>query len=138
MKFPKPTPRVKARKPLLRGKPMSRKRGKTAHARRPRDFAYMGFVASRPCLARLLGVQGNDCEGRIVVHHAFGRRAANADRQTIPLCDGHHRAWHEHRGTFKGWDKERRRTWSRWAIEFTGLEHGCAPEEWAGTPKERP
>lgn len=124
--WPKPVKREKASKPLRRSKPL-RARGKTKYARRERDFAYMGFVASRPCLARLLSVHWVGCEGRIHVHHAFGRRVADSDLKTIPLCDKHHREWHEHRRLFEGWDRDRRNTWSLWAVEFTRLERDPAP-----------
>lgn len=120
----KPVPRPKEPKRLSR-RTRLKARGKTSHARRHRDAAYMGKVAQLACLARLLNVQGNDCDGAVQVHHAFGRRVVDADRKTIPLCRKHHiEDWHEHRGVFAGWDRERRQHWSTWAIEYTRLELG--------------
>jgi hypothetical protein len=84
---PRPLPRErKARKPLARRTRLKAK-GKTSHARRPRDFDYMGEVAKLPCIVRELGSLLNDrsCEGRITVDHAFGRYRRNSDLLTIPL-----------------------------------------------------
>jgi hypothetical protein len=36
---------------------------------------------------------------------------------------GHHRDWHEHRGIFEGWSRERREAWKTWSVEFTRLEY---------------
>lgn len=119
--FPKPQREQRARKPLRRGKRLNR-RGKTKHARRERDFEYMAWVSTRPCLARFQDATGSRCSGRIHVHHAFGRRVADSDKKTIPLCDACHRAWHNHSGVFEGWDRERRHQWSLWAVEFTQIE----------------
>lgn len=112
------------RRKSLRRKTRLRALGNTAHARRERASWYMAFVATRPCIGRLLAVTGNECSaGRVYVHHAFGRRVADGDLKTIPLCEKHHREWHEHRGIFEGWDRDRRKTWSAWAVEFTRLEY---------------
>lgn len=62
----------------------------TAYAKRPRDFAYLAWVASQQCIV---------CESqhklqlsRSYAHHAgqrgLGRRAD--DRTAIPLCWRHH------------------------------------------------
>lgn len=106
----------------LRRKTRLRPVGKTSHAKRPRDFEHMAWVSTRPCLARLLSARGLECEGRIHVHHAFGRRVVDGDQKTIPLCDKHHREWHVHNGIFNDWDRARRQAWSTWAVSFTQLE----------------
>lgn len=120
--FPKPVQREqRARKPLTR-KTRLKARGKTKHARRERDFEYMAWVSTRPCLARFQDATGSRCQGRIHVHHMFGRYGADSDRKTVPLCEACHRAWHNHSGVFEGWSKERRRVYAEWAVEYCQIE----------------
>lgn len=53
------------RRTPLRRKTRLRARGNTSHARRPRDFAYMGQVAAlRVCVVRELTGRFVGCEGR--------------------------------------------------------------------------
>lgn len=122
--FPKPTTRPRKKPQGLSRKTRLRARGNTSHARRPRDQEYMGKVAAMACLGRLLPATGYHCQGRVNVHHAFGRYATDSDRKTIPLCEACHRNYHNHSGVFAGWSKERRKTWSTWAVEFVRLEVG--------------
>ena len=120
--FPKPTPKPRAKPQGLKRKTRLRARGKTSHARRERDFGWMGRVAQMACIARLLNATGNTCDGPVHVHHAFGRRVVDSDRKTIPLCRHHHECWHQHKGEFYTWDRDRRKHWSTWAVEFVRLE----------------
>lgn len=115
---------------MLRRTPLKRKtrlrsRSKTsAHARRPRDFAYMRFVATQACIARLLVSGGINCAGRIEVNHVGGRYGKDADRNTVPMCTKHHEDWTGRvggGGLFAGWSIERRREWGRQAIAATLL-----------------
>lgn len=121
---PKPAPREKkARKPLAR-RTRLRARGKTSHARRERDFDYMGKVAKLPCVALWLISTAPDyfCDGPIEVDHAFGRRRKNSDLETIPLCRKHHR---EKTGVvggggfMAGWSVALRRGWLEVAVAWT-------------------
>lgn len=70
---PKPAKREKkARRPLQR-KTRLRARGRTAHARRRREWDYMGEVAKLPCVILMLMERGpGDCDGRVEVDHASG------------------------------------------------------------------
>lgn len=100
-----------------------RARSKTsAHARRARDFAYMGFVVTLPCAARLLVTTGFECQGPIQADHFGGRYGVDSDRRCIPMCWRHH----EDRtgrvgggGVFAGWSLERKREWGRQSIAAT-------------------
>lgn len=79
------------RRTPLRRKTRLRARGKTKHARRPRDMEYMGKVAAlRTCVVRELAGHHVGCEGRLEVDHATGRYGEDSDRNTIPLCRKHH------------------------------------------------
>jgi CDGSH-type Zn-finger protein len=67
---------------------------------------------------------------RIIVraHHVTGSGLAlkDHDRNTMPLCDGCHNAFHDNRDQFATWDKEIKKEWQRVMVEFTqrllGLE----------------
>jgi hypothetical protein len=56
--------------------------------------------------------------GDVVAHHAGPK---TNDSTTVPLCFGHHDAWHSANGAFKGMDKEQRRKWAEFAIAETRL-----------------
>lgn len=114
---------------MMRRTPLKRKtrlraRGKMSHARRPRDFDYMGRVARLPCVVAVLvaDLLGQDCDGHVEVDHAFGRRRKDADTQTIPLCRKHHR---EKTGIvggggfMAGWSLALRRGWLEVAVAWT-------------------
>jgi hypothetical protein len=57
---------------------------KPKYANRPRDRAYMSWIATLPCA--VCGVQPVDVAH--VGDRAFGQKCP--DRQTIPLCRAHH------------------------------------------------
>ncbi len=55
----------------------------------------------------------SSCGGVVEAHHA-GRRGVGQkchDDEAIPLCTGHHRAWHDHRRPFD-WVNAKRREWA--------------------------
>jgi hypothetical protein len=56
---------------------------------------------------------GSRCSGPIDAHHKTGAGLALKanDRETIPLCHGHHMDFHAQRGCFRNWDKARRKDW---------------------------
>lgn len=87
------------------------------YAERPRLWEFMAFVRSMRCRAHDLG----GCDGPIVAHHAGDRGLSHkADDSTcIPLCDGHHKAWHDAQPPFRGWSKEQREQWSVAAMAAT-------------------
>ena len=112
------------RRTPLRRKTRLRAKGKTKHANRPRDFAYMAFVKTLPCHARLLTTTGNDCWGPIEADHVGGRYGEDSDLRCVPMCRKHH----EDRtgrvgggGIFAGWSLERKREWGAAAIAATRL-----------------
>jgi hypothetical protein len=98
-------------------------RGNTSHARRPRDFDYMGEVAKLPCVVREMApYDAPACGGRIEVNHVGGRYGKNTDRNTIPMCHEHHKDWTGRiggGGFFSGWSPGRRRGWGAIAIAVT-------------------
>ncbi len=112
---------------MKRGAPLKRytrlkAKGNTSHAKRQRDFEYMAFVRSRPCIARLLVTGGYECEGRIEADHVGGRYGQDSDRRCIPLCSLHHRQRTGvvgGRGLFAGWSLDRKREWGRQAVAET-------------------
>lgn len=50
-------------------------------------------------------------------NHHSNRKAS--DNTTVPLCSRLHHQMHHLAGPFKGWTKERLRTWREWAIRDT-------------------
>ena len=68
---------------------------------------FLDHVRRLPCCAR------GEHFGHTEAHHAgsrgLGQRAS--DTTAIPLCTGHHRAWHDCNGAFRGWSKAQRREW---------------------------
>lgn len=61
------------------------------------------------------------CDGEIHAHHAgergLGQKAS--DLTCIPLCQEHHRNWHDCDGPFADWSKEKRQEFAGAAIEYT-------------------
>lgn len=113
MKFPKPSPREKARKPLARKTRL--KARSTTRKRNGEDPAYLEVVRQMPCFLEL----ARECEGPIHAHHAIHRSQGGIDRDAIPLCQKHHREWHEASGYFYGLNKTERRLWAGAAISYT-------------------
>ncbi len=95
----------------------------TSYARRERDFQWMGLVKQLPCV--LAGVDGaGRCWGGIEVDHAGGNEGLShkcADRETIPLCAGHHGQRTDRRGYFDGYNDERMAAWCAAAIDQTAM-----------------
>ena len=120
--IPKPTRSPKEPKRLRRYSRLKAK-GKTSHARRPRDFDYMGKVAKLPCVVTWLAkTTATPCIGRIEVNHIGGRYGKDTDRNTVPMCHEHHLDWTGRvggGGFFAGWSPGRRRGWGAIAIAVT-------------------
>ena len=114
----------------IKRKTRLRARGKTKHARRERDFSYMGQVAAlRTCVVRELAGHHVGCEGRLEVDHATGRYGNDSDRNTIPMCRRHHaeKTGQVGGGGFMaGWSLARRRGWLELAIAWTRMAVGGA------------
>jgi len=85
------------------------------------DKDFVAWVHTQTCLAAEL----DPCEGRLHAHHAgergLGQRAH--DRTCIPLCEKHHRAWHDVRWPFSFMTREERREWRDRAIADTQWRH---------------
>lgn len=74
------------------------------------DPGFVAWVRTRSCMLAPLG-----CQGPVEAHHAgldrgLGQRAADAT--SIPLCRGHHRAWHDACPPFRGLTQLERRAWA--------------------------
>ena len=127
--FPKPVREPRPRKPLARRTRLKAK-GKTSHARRPRDFSYMGEVVKLPCSVYTLSsdFMRVKCAGRVQVDHAFGRYRPGSDTETIPLCEKHHREKTGivgGEGFMHGWSLALRRGWLELAIAVTRAAVGA-------------
>lgn len=121
LKFPKPTRVAKARKPLRRS--YMKKRRPRRLSRPGSDPAYLEWVRSLACCVYWIGgLNWNGCDQRVHAHHA-GRRPGVSmkadDKTAIPLCDRHHRQWHDANGVFAGLSKLERFAWSVRAIAAT-------------------
>lgn len=109
------------RSPLKRKTRIRPKRKTQRRSGRVRDAEYMARVRMLPCV-----LEGGDCDGAIHAHHA-GKRAAGrkADDDTcIPLCAGHHEAWHIGRWPFLYWGRDTRRSWADERIAETQARLG--------------
>lgn len=78
------------------------------------DRNYLSWIRLRVCAV------GGDCRGPVCAHHKTGAGMSLKahDRETIPLCHGHHMALHGLHGKFKGWDKARLRKWQEDQVAF--------------------
>jgi hypothetical protein len=106
---PKPVKRPKKpRKPLKRTR---MRRGPPKRLSRPgSDPGRLEFCRSLPCAAAPF----MHCQGAIEASHdrshtGLGLKAT--DRETVPKCGWHHKAWEAHRGPFFGWSNETRHEW---------------------------
>lgn len=110
---------LKRKTPLRRRKPIRTKRGKPRKSARVRDPLYMAWVREQPCAVS--DWMDDAHEGRIHAHHAgprpYGRKAS--DYTCIPLCDKHHRAWHDLGWPFRALHWTERRTWALSTIQTT-------------------
>ena len=97
------------RKSPFRRKPPRRLKGPGANP------AYLERVRGLPCVARQLGL----CMFGIRAHHAFGVRGKADDSTAVPLCLGHHLAWHDHNGDFRGWSREKRQEFANHVVGVT-------------------
>ena len=90
---------------------------KTLYARRVRDFDFMGWVKTQPCL--LAGVaDAGPCSGVTEADHAGDRGMGqkSSDNTCVPLCSEHHLARHACTGFFRGRGKLWKREWRHAAI----------------------
>ncbi len=74
------------------------------------DPEYLARVRALECRAAGL----SPCLGAVEAHHA-GRRGLGQrahDHTAIPLCHGHHMAWHDARGPFASWVRAKRQEWT--------------------------
>ena len=108
--------------------------------KRVRDRDYMMWVKGLACCAAALEGEAGRCEGAIQAHHAGTNRGMSQkaeDRTCIPLCDRHHREWHDASGPFRPWDREERRSWALRMIGQTqarrargGMDDGSGAIPW--------
>jgi hypothetical protein len=120
---PKPVRAPKARKPLLRKKPMREALPRRITRPGPgSDPVYLAKVRRLKC-AKPIGIRFGywPCGGDIVAHHAGPK---SNDSTAVPLCVKHHAQWHDANGVFKGWDREQRRAWAAATIAWTRMALG--------------
>lgn len=91
------------------------RRDRKRRSARQRDTEYMLRVKQLPCCAYAPSDPACYSAGKVIHAHHAGQRAGGrkADDDTcIPLCEEHHRNWHDARGRFYGWTRDQRRTWA--------------------------
>lgn len=121
MRRGKPLKRTQIRRTRMRRGPSKRP---SKYARRERDFDYMMFVKTLPCL--IAGLEGaGPCSAVVEADHAgirgIGQKAP--DRTCVPLCSAHHLDRGAHTGYFRNRTKEWAREWRAAAIVKTQLTH---------------
>lgn len=123
--FPKPTRTPKRRKPLQRFTPILPRRRRRRRSERVHDLAHMLGVKQLPCrlsgLEPCRGAPRTHANGEMLWHPPWAIEAdhqgphplhqKSSDRETVPMCPGHHDDRTNGRGYFKGWDKVRMREW---------------------------
>lgn len=125
LRFPKPIPRAKKAKrwekhPAKRlSKPGS-------------DPGRLEFCRSRECVG-LTAFPGHVCRGDVQASHLrrnTGMARKEDDAKTWPLCAGLHLdEWEKHRGSFEGWDNERRYLWAMDRIHEVNLAWNALTDE---------
>lgn len=115
------------RTPLARKSPLKRtgrvkpKRTKPRRSSRVRDPQYMEWIRTRACAAAYIDV--DQCLQPIHAHHA-GKRGVGqkaSDDTCIPLCERHHREWHDGNGVFVGGQK----AWRPWVEQEIAYQRRC-------------
>jgi len=109
---------------MKRSAPKKRKtpKRKTRYASRERDFDYMGWVKTLPCLLYRLEGAGPCSPGYAEADHAgldAGLSQKAPDNTCIPLCSDHHLDRHAATGFFRGRSKDWKREWRLEAIAKT-------------------
>lgn len=76
------------------------------------DETYRRWVERQSCCSCLR-------QGPSVAHHRTGAGAGlkSHDKKSMPLCEACHRDFHDHRGVFRHWNKERKRDWQHRMVE---------------------
>lgn len=118
------------RSPLKRGKPIARKPMRrrprsTKYSRRERNWDYMGWIRTLPCICTTeacsfeltggvwRGGHPGGCSGPVEDHHAgehgYGEKAP--DDTCIPMCTRHHEQLTNRRLVFGGWDPRALKEW---------------------------
>ncbi len=100
---------------------------KSKYAMRERDYEFMAFVRSLPCILAGLGLL-SPCSGVVEADHAGERGAGQkaTDNTCIPLCKRHHWDRHNAGGFFRGGVKGWKRVWCQKAIAKTQAEYEAA------------
>jgi hypothetical protein len=137
MKRSAPLRRTKAlrgNKPLRRLQRLRARSITNSYRRRTRDFNFMGFVKTRPCIVRELApflflstpeqasrFKATPCSGVVEADHAGARGIGQKadDRTCIPLCSSHHSQRTNHTGVFWLMTQHELRAWRARAIELT-------------------
>lgn len=97
------------------------------------DPGYLESVRALPCAVQ----NSPPCVGAVQAHHRITGRVGRApvkggdrrahDHDSIPLCAGHHDAWHGARAPFRGMSKQERLDWEDEKVRQTqgqiGLSH---------------
>lgn len=95
---------------------------KSRYAERERDFEFMGWVKSLPCLLYQHDGAGPCTPGYVEADHAgldAGLTRKAPDDTCIPLCSAHHLDRHACTGFFRGRSKQWKRDWRLDAIAKT-------------------
>jgi hypothetical protein len=75
------------------------------------DRSYIAWIRSLNCCApRSPTCLMAPSEAHHSTHHS-GMGQRSHDHEAIPLCRNCHRAFHDARGPFRGWDKAKRLQW---------------------------
>jgi hypothetical protein len=108
---------MKRSAPIKRKTPVNRRRSKPRRSSRRLDPGYLARVRELPCVV----AEHNSCAGVTEAHHMGPRGLGQkcSDDESVPLCNLHHRCWHDCIGPFLGKSKDWRAGFATWAIERT-------------------
>lgn len=103
--------RLLRKQALRRTKALANQR-KTKRENRVGDPEYLAFIRSLPCCVCRASPPSHP-------HHSTGAGMGtkSSDRETMPLCFKHHRAFHDAKGPFEYLTRKERRTWQELQVQ---------------------
>ena len=86
-----------------------------------KDPAHLAKLRTMHCAGDWLGACGapDFCSGPIEAHHRTGAGLAlkASDHEAFPLCQKHHRDFHDSKGVFRSWTKQEKKEWQAKMVE---------------------
>ena len=87
-----------------------------------KDPAHLAKLRGTRCAAhglRSVLKESDPCSGPVEAHHRTGAGLAlkASDHEAFPLCQKHHRDFHDSKGMFRSWTKQEKKEWQLKMVE---------------------